>query len=716
LEGKPTLKNLPRVELRNAYIPFKGGLDTETPQISMKPGYLRNGYNIEQMVNGGYQTIMGYTRYTGQATTGNYVALAVECIDEAVVAVGDVITGETSGVTGTVLALEISQNNYLVDENGDYLQDGLGNFIVINSGYIIATDDAGTFGVEGLEVGGVACGVRTGVYTNITAQEDSDYRALAASVSHASLAAVPGSGSILGVWKYNGHVYAWRNNVAGTAAVMWVASASGWVAVTHGYEISFDTGILAVAVGDTLTGDTSGTTAIVTRVVVEYGSWSAGTAAGRLIVSTPSAAFQAENLKVSGSIVCTSLGNASLISFAVPSGRFKCINYNFSGDPTTYRMYGCDGKNRGFEYDGVVLVPINSKFSPDTPENVIAHKYHLFFSFSGTLQHSAPTTPYNFEQLIGAAAIGLGDAITGFVSLTGDATSAALAVFSRNEIGILYGSNSSDWQMVSYKTGAGAIANTVQPIAGATYLDERGLTTLAASVEYGNFKDADISSLIYSWLRGKQIYATDSCILRNKSQYRIFFSDKSALFATISNNKVVGICPVKLDHVVACMCSSESTALGEEEVYFGGTDGMVYQMETGMSFDGANLDWLCELSYNSLGSPHIIKRFRKIIPEVTGDGYAEFYMGYSLDYGSKSILQHPESMQTVSLNTWYFDDGVSYWDTGLYFDGDEVLPIEKHTMGSGRNISLTFRGSGTTNAQIRFNGAQLLYSISKIKR
>lgn len=43
---------------------------------------------------------------------------------------------------------------------------------------------------------------------------------------------VPGSGSILGIFVYKGVVYAFRNNVAGTAANLWKSSAAGWDAIT----------------------------------------------------------------------------------------------------------------------------------------------------------------------------------------------------------------------------------------------------------------------------------------------------------------------------------------------------------------------------------------------------------------------------------------------------------------------------------------------------
>jgi microcystin-dependent protein len=61
-----------------------------------------------------------------------------------------------------------------------------------------------------------------------------------------------------------------------------------------------------VIVGDTLTGATSGATAIVSEVIVDEGTWAAGTAKGYFVLNTVSGTFQAENLNEGGNNnVCT---------------------------------------------------------------------------------------------------------------------------------------------------------------------------------------------------------------------------------------------------------------------------------------------------------------------------------------------------------------------------------------------------------------------------
>ncbi len=65
--------------------------------------------------------------------------------------------------------------------------------------------------------------------------------------------------------------------------------------------IPFASGATEIKVGDTLTGETSLATAIVTGIAVTSGSWELGTAAGFMYVKTKNGTFQNdENLQVGG--------------------------------------------------------------------------------------------------------------------------------------------------------------------------------------------------------------------------------------------------------------------------------------------------------------------------------------------------------------------------------------------------------------------------------
>lgn len=79
-------------------------------------------------------------------------------------------------------------------------------------------------------------------------------------------------------------------------------------------------------VGETLTGATSGTTAVVVDWAVTGGSWAAGSASGTLILKSVSGAFQSELLKAGAVTRCTIGGDASVVPFDLGHARSYAEN------------------------------------------------------------------------------------------------------------------------------------------------------------------------------------------------------------------------------------------------------------------------------------------------------------------------------------------------------------------------------------------------------
>lgn len=675
---------LPPSNLKTDFLPFVGGLDVVTPPLSVPQGYCRAAQNFEIDINGGYARILGYERFNGKPSPSDARYAVLNTTLTAPVAVGALVTDESGAAVGRVIAIEPKR--------------------------LVLAKVAGTFATGDLKIGTTKIGTCIGpqiVDGAGSASLGAEYQFQAANAVRTDISSVPGSGAILGVHIYSDVLYAWRNNAGGTAAGMYRASSTGWQAVPLGREIAFTSGgATEVVVGDTIIGATSGATAILTRVILDSGSWLAGDAIGRFIFASQTGNFASENINVGGVNLATVAGNSSAIAFSIPGGRFTCVNENFGGGASTKRMYGTDGKNRGFEFDGATLVPINTGMNPDAPEHCIAHRSHLFFSFDGSVQHSSPGQPYNWNPILGAAELGMGDRVTGFASQPGSEAGAALTIFTRNKISTLYGTSVSDWNLVDFKDEAGALPFSIQRIGNTVMMDDRGVTSLATAQTFGNFSDATISQRIQTFLIDKRIKITDSCVARNKNQYRLFFSDRYALFATIMNKKLLGFMPVLFQHAVRCVASGELLD-GTEAIYFGSDDGMVYQMERGASFDGAEIDASFSLAFASLKSPRINKHFKRGIFEVTGDGYAEFEFSYELGYGLADVAQPDSTNMTTNFSAPMWDSFT--WDS-FFWDGKTLSPSVCDMTGSGENISIKIRSKSSYFAPIRFGGALIDYT------
>ena len=662
-------------------IQLKGGLDQVSPMLSLPPGVARASSNFEHNLTGGYTRIAGYDRYDGRPnpSDANYLLLTLTLT--ATVAIGDTLTGATSLATGKVVAL--AGNDYAV------------------------TRTTGTFLIgENVKVGGVTKGSVTAIPAlSGDAKTDAQYRLAAANDYRADIQAVPGAGSILGVAFYKGDVYAWRNNALNTAAVMWKSTGSGWTQVQLGYSINFNTGTVAVVEGSTIVGQTSGATAVVTRVVIESGTIASNDAAGRFILSSLTGAFSVgENIKVSGTTVAHAAGTGQAITL-LPDGRIETDVGSFAGGIS--RLYGCDGKNKGFEFDGTVYVPLRTGMTTDTPTHVVVHKQHLFFAFKQSLQYSSLGDPYQWQVITGAGEIAMEADITSALVLPGDQTTGALGVFTRNSTSILYGTDSTTFQLSTFNTGTGAITGTAQTMDQGYVLDDRGVTGINTTLNYGNFSPSALTMMLRPFVQIRRNLATGSCVNREKSQYRVFFSDGSGLYLTILNGKFLGAMPVQFSHPVACIVEGEKPD-GTETSFFGSTDGYVYRLDVGTSFDGGVIPANFNLVINPIGSPRILKRYRKASVEMTGESYAEFAFGYDLGYGTQSIDQPDDQTLTTNLRGGAFWDGFT-WDAFVW-DGSGISPSEVEVNGTAENIAVRVTSVSNLFQPFTVNSVTLHYT------
>lgn len=641
-------------------IRLAGGLDQVTPTLSLPPGYARRAANFECSITGGYTRIAGYERFDGRPSpsAANYNIL--RCALTGSVAVGNTVTGVTSTATGKVISVS-GGDVVITRETGAFVD---GENISVSMVQVGAIDEIVGVASDGLQ--------------------DATYKSLAADDYRADIGAVPGSGSIRGVAFYNGKVYAWRNNAGGTAVDMYQSSTSGWVQITFPKELAFNTGTAAITAGQTVTGATSGATGVVAKVVIEDGTWSGGDAEGRLILSSTTGTFQnGENLQVSAVTKAVSGGAASQISLAV-NGRFETVVANFGGGTANYKLYGCDGVNRAFEFDGTLLVPINSTMSPDTPKHIAFHKQHLFLSFGASLQFSALGDPHQWSPILGAGELAMNAEITNLIPLPGDQSSGALGVYTRNDTSVLYGTGSSSFALATFNTGTGAIAYTAQNMDQAYVLDDRGIMTLGTTLNFGNFLPASLTMNLRPFLEPRKNLATASCVSRDKGQYRVFFSDSNALYMTMLNGKLLGSMPVQFAHAVTCTAEGEETN-GNAAVFFGSTNGYVYQLDKGTSFDGQSIAANINLVYNSTKSPRIYKRYRKASLEMTGDSYAEVAFGYDLGYRSTALTQPLDAQYQNDMRSAYWDEMT--WDNFVW-DGSDISPTEIEVQGTAENMAI----------------------------
>ena len=677
---------MPAPQVQYDLVYLKGGLDLITPTLALPAGVARDAYNFEASITGGYTRIAGYERFDGRPAPSNATYASLTATLTGTIAVGDTIVGGTSGESGVVIA---------VNGNDIYYTKATGTFTVSENIEVLTVSQ-----------GTVAALQATGT---LTTQQQAQYINLAADVYRADIGAVPGSGPIRGVIELQNTVYAWRNNVGGTALAIYKSSGTGWTSVSLGFEMSFNTGTAEIFQGDTVTGATSGFSAVITRVVLESGTWSGGTAAGRLIFASATGNFTpGENLQVSASTKAVCVAAQSAITL-LPDGRVEMMLGNFGGVNNQLRAYGCDGVNRGFEFDGTVYVPIKTGMTSDVPTRVVVHKQHLFFAFGTSVQFSGLGEPYQWSPLLGAGEIVQPEAVTCFVIQPGDQSTGALAIYSDNFTYILYGTDSSNWNLVPYNTGTGAKPFSGQNLAQTYVFDDRGVITLQAALGYGNFDTAAVTLNIRPFTQVRRNLVTASVLNREKAQYRVFFSDGFGLYVTIANGQMLGAMPVRFPNSVVCTTEAQ-TSTGEETSFFGSTNGYVYALDAGTSFDGENINATMELNYNSENTPRVLKRYRRGSFEITGNGYCEFNFAYDLAYSSVYVGQESGVSYANNFSPSIWDS--VFWDAFVW-DGRTLAPTDVEIKGTGQNILLLISSDSDYFQPFTINSVILHYTMRR---
>jgi hypothetical protein len=662
-----------------------GGLDQVTPTLSLAPGVARRAANFECSITGGYTRIAGYERFDGRPSpsSANYNILVFTFT--ATVTVGQTVTGSVSGATGVV--------------------------IVVNTASLVITRETGTF------VAGDVLNNGSGFVGTITEVQgvsadgliDAQYQNLAADNYRADITAVPGSGSVLGVAYYNGTTYAWRNNAGGTAAVMHRSSSSGWVAITLGKTMSFSNGILLIPDGVTLTGQSSGATGVVARTVLEDGTYASSNAAGQLILSSSTGTFTVgENLRIGATVYAQAASVATQITLAV-GGRYETTVANFGGGTANYKLYGVSGTNNAFEFDGTTYVPIRTGMAVDTPSHICFHKQHLFLSFGASVQFSALGFPYQYTPLLGAGEIAMNAEVTNLLVLPGDQSSGALGVYTRSDTSVLYGTSSANFSLSTFNSGTGAFPYTAQNMDQAYVLDDRGIMSLGTSLNFGNFVPAALTMNIPKFIEQHRGLSVGSTVNRDKGQYRVFFSDGSGLYLTILNGRVLGSMPVQFQHNINCAIDSEGPTGGTVQ-FFGSTNGYVYQMDLGTSFDGDPIPANMNLVYNSIKSPRILKRYRKAAVELSGDSYAEIQFGYDLGYRTTALTQTEDASYQNDLRSSYWDEMV--WDNFVW-DGSDISPSEIEVSGTAENIAIRISSNSDLLQSFTVNTIIVHYTLRR---
>ena len=453
-----------------------------------------------------------------------------------------------------------------------------------------------------------------------------------------------------------------------------------------------------------------GTSATLKRVVLESGTYLAGTAAGRYIITVPSGGvFSAGALTTAahGTVPAAAAGvyHGSQIALS-PGGRVRTDRYTFTAALADQRLYGCDGINREFEFDGDILAPIVTGMGAVRASAVRCHKHHMMLAYRGSLQISGIGTPYVWSAVLGAAELGTGDEITNLLSIGGASDAAALFVLCRNALFVLYGNSSVNWNLVPLSRVSGALPDSAQDIGGVLALDTPGVMRYPNSQNFGNFAWDTVSMAVQPLTRTQQCAC--SVYASGLYRYRIFFEDGTAISGLpLGQNKVLWSV---IDYGVTIVLAEHAEIDGDARTFYADTDGWVYEADKGRSFAGLPVQYALKLNPLNQRSPIVEKQYRQMVMEIkaasalTISTSAEF----NDDDGESQQTDTPQYGAGLAFELANYDE--SYWDTAR--TGHKTVPLE----GVGQSASVSIAGQSDNEMPHTVYALTILYTPRKIAR
>lgn len=325
-------------------------------------------------------------------------------------------------------------------------------------------------------------------------------------------------------------------------------------------------------------------------------------------------------------------------------------------------------------------------------------KNHLFFAKNNILTFTAPYTDTDYTPANGSGTINIGANITGLIVFRDQ-----LIIFTLDSIHRLSGNTLDDFVLspITMKTGC-LCPFSVEEVGGdVMYLGPDGIRWLSATERIGDFglerASYKIQDKALSIINSNCGYT--ALVVRSKNQYRLFtyiagtptalsegllgtkFSDQGA--TDISWAKIVGM----------KVYAGHSRQFRDREVIlFTSSDGYVYQMESGNSFDGQAINAVFETPYMPINDPRVRKTFYKHTLYLKTRGLFSFNVNLRLDYNPSGSIQPP----TFSFGS---ETGPSIW--GQVTWGDFVYSkavndtFISQVVGSGFTVALRYEDTST---------------------
>lgn len=643
---------------------FRGGLVTNLSPLqhgTQAPGTARVLRNFEPSVEGGYRRIEGYDKFD----------------EDAVPTYGSPLVHGGSQ-TGTTLVIG---NLFFEPSPGD-------SFTI-----------AGVTGTYTIAVGGVSySSVNKRATLTLTTSLDSS------PADKAALTFTTNTGLIRGVAAWESTAIAVRNNNT------YSSGGSGWTRIN---VPSYGTVLVD---GGSQTGGTLDVDGLTSTPQVGDTFTIAGVNLIYTITAAVTVTGGAASITISPNLDSSPADNAAitfLTANRTGSQKHRFAKYRIG---TTEKIACVDGTNYPFIWDETVFNVLT-----EAPSDIFAathvafFKNQLFFAKGDVLNFTSPYTDDDFNPANGAGNIAVGSVITGLVVFREQ-----LIIFCENKIKRLTGNTLSDFVLQPITENIGCVEeDTIQEVGSdVMFLGPDGLRLLSATDRIGDFNLAVVSKPIQTEVTNVITANTSfaSVVIKTKSQYRLLgYNDN------ITANSSVGIIGSQLEgdgsayfawaelRGFKAYVADSNYKDTIETILFANGSGYVYEMESGNSLDGSNIQATFSTPFVPINDPRVRKTFYKLFLYTDPQGSVETQVSLKLDFDTEGTIQ-PDAVTLANTTgtVGFYGTPTAKYGTTVY--GTKLKKFfETQVIGSGFTVALQFV-SDNTNPPFSLDAATLEFA------
>ena len=392
-------------------------------------------------------------------------------------------------------------------------------------------------------------------------------------------------------------------------------------------------------------------------------------------------------------------------SNAARTDQGRCTFAIYEGTSDYGEIVICDGVNKPFLFQmtGTGGLETRTFFAKEItvsstvgPAIAVIHDKHLVvagdLSSKNTVYYSGTNDIDSFSSS-GSGSVVISDAVVGLASFRSD-----LIIFCKNSIYKLSNiNNSSTVAVTPITTNVGCVSHgSIQEIGGdVLFLSPDGVRTIAGTARIGDVELSSVSRQIQSIVSDAVVdkdFIFTSCVLRSKSQYRLFYSKTGesptvakGIIGTFTSN---GFSWSETLGIQALGIISDVNSDGIEKVYHGDKDGYVYNHIDGTSFYNAgsarNISSVYQtpdFDFGDVGTRKTLK-YARVSFSPEGAVLPSFRVRY--DYEDPNIPQpEPFVVATIALPAIFGTAVLNAVTFGATSDPMERITLE----GSGNTCS-----------------------------